>query len=42
MSILYMILYAFLSVCTIVACIRGTKLLIKSINSLFDKIEDKL
>lgn len=42
MAMLSTIFYAFLSMCAMVGCIRAAKLVIKSINSLFDKIEDKL
>lgn len=42
MAMLSAIFYAFLSMCAMVGCIRAAKLVIKSINSLFDKIEDKL
>lgn len=41
-AFLSMIFCAFLSMCAMVACIRAAKLVIKTINSLFDKIEDKL
>ena len=40
MAMLSTIFYAFLSMCAMVGCIRAAKLVIKSINSLFDKIED--
>ena len=35
------IFFGFLGVCAIVACFRSGKLLIKGINSLFDKIDNK-
>lgn len=41
-AILSAIGYAFLSICGMVGCFRAIKLAIKSINSIFDKIEDKL
>ena len=35
------IFFGFLGVCAIVACVRSGKLLIKGINRLFDKIDNK-
>lgn len=42
MGFLTAIFYVFLGSCAMVACLRAAKLVIKSINALFDKIEDKL
>jgi hypothetical protein len=41
MSLLGMVFFGFLSVCALVACWRCGKILIRAINGLFDKIEDK-
>ena len=42
MAFLSMIFFGFLSVCSVVACLRAGKLVVKAINGLFDKIEDKI
>lgn len=42
MSILSFIFFGFLRVVAVVGCIRCGKLMIRAINGLFDKIEDKI
>lgn len=42
MSILSFIFFGFLSVVAFVGCIRAGKLLVKAINGLFDRIEDRI
>ncbi len=42
MTILNSIFNVFLGICAMVGCLRAAKLVIRTINSLFDKIEDKL
>ena len=41
MSVLSFIFFGFLSVVAVVGCVRALKLVIKAMNGLFDKIEDK-
>ena len=41
MAFLSMIFFGFLEVCAIVAFARSGKLVIRAINSMFDKIDDK-
>jgi hypothetical protein len=42
MSMLSFVFFGFLSVVALVGCVRTGKLVIRAINSLFDRIEDKL
>lgn len=42
MCILNFIFFGFLIVGAVVVCVRAGKLLIRAINGLFDKIEDKI
>jgi hypothetical protein len=42
MSFLGFILFAFLGVCLIVGCKRAFRVIVKGINYLFDKIEEKI
>lgn len=42
MSILSFIFFGFLSVVAVVGCVRCAKLMIRALNGLFDKIEDKI
>lgn len=42
MGILSFIFFGFLSVVAVVGCIRAGKLLVRAVNALFDKIEDKI
>ena len=42
MSILSFIFFGFLSVVAVVGCVRAGKLLVKAINGLFDRIEDRI
>lgn len=42
MGILYLIFFGFLCAIAVVVCVRAGKLLVKAINKLFDKIEDKV
>lgn len=42
MMMLSSIFNVFLGICAMVACLRAAKMVIKAINCLFDKIEDKL
>lgn len=41
MSFLSMIFFGFLGICGLVGCARAAKLVIRAINGLFDKLEDK-
>ncbi len=42
MDILSFIFFGFLSVVAVVGCVRAGKLLVRAINALFDKIEEKI
>lgn len=42
MSILSFIFFGFLSVVAVVACVRTGKLMVRAINGLFDRIEEKI
>ena len=42
MGILSFIFFTFLSIVAIVGCIRCGKLLIRALNSMFDKVEKKI
>ena len=42
MSILSFIFFGFLSVVAVVGCVRAGKLLVRAINGLFDRIEDRI
>jgi hypothetical protein len=42
MSVLSLIFFGFLSVVAVVGCLRAGKLVVKLINSFFDKIEKKI
>lgn len=42
MTFLSIILFTFLGVCLIVGCKRACKIIVRGINYLFDKIEEKI
>ena len=42
MSFLSFILFTFLGICMIVGCKRACRVIIRGINYLFDKIEEKI
>lgn len=42
MSILTIALFVLIGIAAVVVCIRGGKLVVKAINRLFDKIEEKI
>lgn len=41
MEFLSLIFFTFLGICAVVACFRSGKVVIRMINNVFDKIEDK-
>lgn len=42
MAFLSCIFFGFLGVCAFVGCARAGRIMVKAINTLFDKIEEKL
>lgn len=42
MSFLSFVFFSFLGIVAVIGCIRALKLVIRAMNGLFDKIEDKI